>query len=102
MSKPIVVTISHSLGKEEAIRRLQKGLSTASSSFQMLTIDEEIWSGDRMTFKVRALGQAAQGAVDVSDSSVTIEVALPAMLHKLAEVAQSMLKKRGQLLLEKK
>ncbi|MET0868306.1 MAG: polyhydroxyalkanoic acid synthase, partial [Pseudorhodoplanes sp.] len=56
MSKPIVISIPHSLGKEEALRRLKPGLTGAARSFPVLKVDEEIWSGDRLTFRVRALG----------------------------------------------
>jgi hypothetical protein len=35
-----------------------------------LVIEEEIWSGDRMSFRVRALGQVAAGTVEVRDEQV--------------------------------
>jgi len=102
MSKPIVVSIPHRLGKEEALRRLQPGLTSAAASFPVLKVDEEIWSGDRLTFRVRALGQAAAGTVDVADDHVRLEVTLPWLLHKFAEAAQTAIRARGKLLLEKK
>lgn len=103
MSKPVSVTISHSLGKDEARQRLQKGLAAASDKLQLLTIEEEIWSGDRMTFRVRAMGHVASGSVDVGEEIVRLEIVLPGMLHRFAEMAEGFLKKRGeQLLLEKK
>lgn len=102
MSKPIVVSIPHRLGKEEALRRLKPGLTGAAASFPVLKVDEEIWSGDRLTFRVRALGQAAAGTVDVADDHVKLEVTLPWLLQKFAEVAQTAIRARGKLLLEKK
>lgn len=102
MSKPIVVSIPHRLGKEEALRRLKPGLTGAAASFPVLKVDEEIWSGDRLTFRVRALGQAAAGTVDVADDHVKLEVTLPWLLQKFAEVAQTAIRARGTLLLEKK
>jgi hypothetical protein len=102
MQKPVVVSIPHSLGKEEALRRLQPGLSRAAASFPVLTVDEEVWSGDRMTFRVRALGQIAAGNIDVAEDHVRLEVTLPWLLQKFAELAQAAIKARGQLLLEKK
>jgi hypothetical protein len=102
MSKPIVISIPHSLGKEEALRRLKPGLSGAAASFPVLKVDEEIWSGDRLTFRVRALGQAAAGTVDVADDYVRLEVTLPWLLQKFAELAQATIRARGNLLLEKK
>ncbi|MFA5951284.1 MAG: polyhydroxyalkanoic acid system family protein [Hyphomicrobium sp.] len=102
MTRPIVVSIPHKLGRDEAARRLKRGLATASDSLHVLTIDEELWSGDSMTFRVRALGQAASGKVDVGDDVVRLEVVLPYVLQKFAEMAQKVLRTRGQLLLEKK
>jgi hypothetical protein len=102
MSQPIIVSIPHSLGKEEALRRLKPGLSGAAKAFPVLKVDEEIWSGDRMTFRVRALGQTAAGTIDVAEDHVRLEVTLPWLLQKFAEVAQATIRARGKLLLEKK
>ena len=102
MSRPLVVSIPHSLGKEEALRRLRPGLSSAAKSFPVLTVEEETWAGDRMSFRVRALGQAASGHIDVAEDHVQLEVTLPWLLQKFAELAQTAIKARGQLLLEKK
>ena len=46
--------------REEARRRLQAGLTRAAASMPVLKVDEEKWDGDRMIFRVRALGQARQ------------------------------------------
>ena len=102
MSKPVVVSIPHSLGKAEALRRLKPGLTGAAASFPVLKVDEENWSGDRLSFRVRALGQAAAGTVDVAEDHVRLEVTLPWLLQKFAVVAQAVIRKRGNLLLEKK
>jgi len=102
MSQPIVVSIPHSLGQAEALRRLQGGLTRAAAGFPVLQVDEEQWSGNRMTFRVRALGQAASGFIDVADDHVRLEVTLPWLLQKFAQVAQAVIRTRGQLLLEKK
>ena len=39
MSKPLVVSIPHSLGRDEAMRRLKTGLSRAASSVPVLSVD---------------------------------------------------------------
>lgn len=102
MSAPLVVSIPHRLGREEARRRLQTGLSRAAASVPVLKVDEERWDGDRMTFRIRALGQAAAGYVDVEDAHVRVEVKLPWLLQRFAEVAQNAIKSRGNLLLTKR
>ena len=102
MSEPLVVSIPHSLGREEAARRLKTGLTRAATNVPMLKVDEERWDGDRMIFRVRAMGQAASGHVDVAEDHVTVEVVLPWLLQRFAEVAQAAIRSRGNLLLTKK
>jgi hypothetical protein len=102
MSAPLVVSIPHSLGREEAMRRLKAGLSKAATSVPVLSVDEERWEDNRMIFRVRALGQAAAGHVDVADDHVKVEVVLPWLLQRFAEVAQAAIRSRGNLLLTKK
>ena len=102
MAEPLVITIQHRLGKEEALRRIKPALGKASSSFPVLAVEDETWSGDRMDFRVRALGQAAVGNVQVVEDSVRLEVTLPWLLHKFAETVQRTIQGRGQVLLEKK
>jgi putative polyhydroxyalkanoic acid system protein len=102
MTKPLVVSIPHSLGREEAMRRLKTGLSRAASSVPVLSVDEERWEDNRMIFRVRALGQAAAGHVDVAEDHVQVEVVLPWLLQRFAEVAQAAIQNRGKLLLTKK
>ena len=103
MSKPLVVSLPHRLGKDEAKRRLQAGFGNARTNFAgFFTIQDETWAGDQLSFHLSALGQAAAGTVDVAEDHVKIEVTLPWLLAKFAEKAQSMIQKQGQLMLEKK
>ena len=101
MSAPLVVSIPHRLGREEATRRLKGGLGRAAASIPVLSVEEERWEGDRMNFRVRALGQVASGQIDVAEDHVRLEVVLPWLLQRFAEVAQAAINKRGQLLLTK-
>jgi hypothetical protein len=55
-----------------------------------------------MIFRVRALGQAASGHLDVADDHVRLEVTLPWLLQRFAQVAQVAIKNRGNLLLTKR
>jgi hypothetical protein len=102
MPAPLLVSIPHRLGREEARRRLNTGLTRAAASMPVLKVDEERWVGDRMIFRVRALGQAAAGHVDVEDDHVRVEVTLPWLLQRFAEVVQGTIKNRGRLLLTKR
>jgi hypothetical protein len=103
MNAPLVVEIPHQLGKDEALRRLKGGLARASSQYgNMLQVHEEIWSGDRLSFRVEALRQMASGTVDVREDNVRIEVTLPWLLARLASGIQSAIRQSGARMLEKK
>jgi hypothetical protein len=102
MSAPLVVSIPHQLGRDEAVRRLKTGLTRAAASIPIVKVDEERWEGDRMNFRVRAAGQAASGHIDVADDHVRLEVTLPWLLQRFAEVAQVAIRNRGSLLLTKR
>ena len=61
----------------------------------------DTWAGDHMDFQARLLGQSTTGSVDVSDDHVRLEVQLPWVLAMVANKAKALVKRRGQLLLEK-
>lgn len=102
MPTPLTVSIPHSLGREEAVRRLKTGLSRVASHVPILRVDEERWEDSRMTFRVCALGQAANGHVDVAEDHVKVEVTLPFLLQRFADMARAAIRERGKLLLTKK
>ncbi len=102
MSAPFIVSIPHGLGREEATRRLKSGLTRAMASVPILSVDEERWEDNRMIFRVRALGQVASGHLDVADDNVRLEVMLPWLLQRFAELAQGTIQNRGKLLLTKR
>jgi hypothetical protein len=103
MSEPLVVTISHRIGKDEATRRIKAGLGRARGEFAaLLTLEEETWTGDRLVFRVKSLGQRAAGTIDVYDGAVRLEVTLPWLLARFAHAAQRVIGQKGQLMLEKK
>ena len=103
MSQPLVVSIPHRLGRQEAARRIKTGLGNARTNYaQWLAIEEETWSGDALQFRVRAVGQTAGGKIEVFDDRVELEVTLPWLLGKFAEKLAPAIRKEGVLMLEKK
>ena len=103
MSEPLVVIIPHRLGKDEALRRIKDGLARAREEFaRLITLEEERWEGDRLSFKARSFGQRAVGTIDVYEAGVRLEVTLPWLLAQFARAVQRVVGQRGQLLLEKK
>ena len=73
MSEPLIVVIPHRVGKDEALRRIKEGLGRAKSEFAwLLTLEEETWTGDRLTFSAAALGQRASGTIDAFETGVRL------------------------------
>jgi hypothetical protein len=102
VSAPLLVSIPHRLGKDEAVRRLKSGLANARTNYSsIISVDEEVWTGDRLVLRVRALGQSASGIIDVLDDCVRLEVTLPWLLAKFAERVVPTIRKEATLMLEK-
>jgi len=103
MSAPLVVSLPHRLGKPEALRRLKDGLGNARANYrQFMTVEHEAWNGDRVDFRVRALGQSAAGSIEVFEDKLCLEVTLPWLLAKLSNHFVPAIKQSGTLLLERK
>jgi len=103
MSEPLVVMIPHKLGKAEAASRIKAGLSRAEAEFaRLVNFEHQQWEGDRLSFRVSALGQRASGFLDIYEHAVRLEVTLPWLLAKFAQAAQRVIGQRGVMMLEKK
>jgi len=103
MSKPLLVSIPHRLGKDEALRRLKAGLAGVRERFgDLFAMQEESWTDNHLDFRVSLLGQTASGTLDVAEDRVDLAVTLPWLLAKLAEAVQPLIRKEGTLMLEKK
>lgn len=103
MTKPLVVSIPHQLGQEEARRRLQTGIAQLREKYgNKVAVLEDKWSDNHLDFRVSALGQGVTGTIDVEPERVTLAVQLPWVLAMLAEKAKSMIQKQGHLLLDHK
>lgn len=104
MSRSVIVTIPHRLGKDEARNRVGASVGQLRDQFEALSLSnfQHAWSGDRMNFQARALGQAIAGSIDVGESDIRMEVVLPGLLGMFANKIAGSLQRQGALLLEKK
>jgi hypothetical protein len=108
MSRPITVSIPHSLGKAEARRRIEQGfgdvaerLSAAGGGARMAAMRQS-WNGDVLNFSLSAMGQAITGTLEAEEREVRISVELPAFLAGFADALSGVLKREGRLLLDDK
>ena len=103
MSENITVDVSHSLGKQEATRRLTEGLARAGGQLgALITVEHATWQGDVLSLRLRALGQSATATIEVLENALRIRMALPWLLAKAANRLLPMLRKETTRLLERK
>jgi hypothetical protein len=103
MNQPIKIDLPHSLGAEEAKRRMQGSAGRLKDHIPGGAADvQSRWDGDRMYLDVRALGQEVSGHIDVYDNKVRLELMLPPMLGLFAGKIEGLLRQKGGELLEDK
>lgn len=100
MSQPIEVDLPHSLGKDEARRRIANNIHRLTEHIPGGGHVESGWSGDQLNLKVQAMGDSVQASVDVQDTKVHVKVLLPGLLGMFAAPFQAVLKSKGSVLLE--
>ncbi|MGA7868406.1 MAG: polyhydroxyalkanoic acid system family protein [Stellaceae bacterium] len=102
MPQPLVVSIPHRLGRQEAKRRLDSGISRLRPELAGLvsTLDYT-WDQDRLNFNVSAMWQTITGAIEVLDDAVRIEIHLPWMMSLLADTIAKQVRGRSMAMLEK-
>jgi len=103
MNKPIKIDLPHSLGAEEAKRRMQGGIGKLKDHIPGGNAQVESgWQGNRMNLRVQAMGQEVSGHMDVQETKVSVELMLPVFLAMFAGPIEAMLKKGGAEMLEDK
>jgi Putative polyhydroxyalkanoic acid system protein (PHA_gran_rgn) len=103
VSETFKVTVSHRLGKGEAIKRIKEGFARTDGRLgSMIAIEQQTWEGDTLRFRIRALGQTAAARIEVLEDALRIEVSLPWLLAKAANRLLTVLRKEATRLLEKK
>jgi Putative polyhydroxyalkanoic acid system protein (PHA_gran_rgn) len=100
-TEPIIVTISHRLGRDGAKRRIEDGLAAirAEVTPYVKTLDYQ-WDDHRLDFRVVAMMQTITGRIEVYDDFVKVELALPRLLHLLAKQIAGRIENRAATLLE--
>lgn len=100
MSKPVVVSIPHELGRAEARRRIDEGVGQLTAQIGAVGELQKTWEGDVLRFSLRAVGQSVTGTIGVEEREVRLEVYLPAIFAMIANKVKGRLRHEGQILLE--
>lgn len=98
------IALPHDLGREEVRRRLKERSHEIADHIPggMASVDTQ-WQGeDRMQLTVNAMGQRARGEIEIHDSQVVIELALPPALTFFEPIVEGAVRSNATKLLEKK
>ena len=99
MSKPLVITLPHELGRAEARRRIEAGVDRLIGQLGPAADLKRSWTDDTLQFSVVAVGQTVSGRIEVADHEVRLEVNLPAIFALIAGKVKGRLRDQAQILL---
>lgn len=100
MTHPIEVDLPHTLGKDEARRRIANNIHKLQEHIPGGAQVQSGWVGDQLSLDVAAMGQSVTATIDVMEDKVHLKVLLPPMLGMFAGIIQGALQKKGNVLLE--
>jgi len=102
MSQPLIVSIPHRVGRQEAKRRLDRGIGRLRPELGALLSSLDYgWDGDTLNFNASAMWQTITGRIDVLDDAVRVEIELPWIMSLLSDRITKQVRGRGLALLEK-
>jgi putative polyhydroxyalkanoate system protein len=102
MPQPLIVSIPHSLGRQEAKQRLDSGIGRLRPELgAFVSALDYSWEADTLNFTASAMWQTITGRIEVLDEAVRIEIELPWLLQMLSDTIAKQVRGRGVALLEK-
>jgi hypothetical protein len=94
------VTIDHSLGKEEALSRLQGMMAQVKESYGSQISDlEENWTDNGGSFSFKAMGFRIGGDLVVTDNAAEIDVDFPWAAKMFQGTIETTIRERAERLL---
>jgi putative polyhydroxyalkanoate system protein len=102
MSQPLIVSVPHRLGRQEARRRLDRGIGHLQSELGAIVSGlDHHWRGDTLNFTAPAMWQRITGRIEVLDDAVRVEIELPWVMQLLRDTIERRVRGRGIALLER-
>ena len=100
--QPVIVSIPHRLGREEAKRRLDAGIGHLGPELGAVVggLDYS-WNADTLNLRATAMWQTITGRIEVLDDAVRIEIDLPWMMRLLGDTITKQVRGRALAMLEK-
>jgi hypothetical protein len=101
MARTIDLTIPHQRTREEVRQKIASAVAQAHQQHaNLFNCVSETWQGDRLDFRIVAMGQTITGHANVRDDAVQLQVDLPWMLAMLADKIRPALEREGRKLLD--
>jgi hypothetical protein len=102
MTQPLIVSIPHSLGRQEAKRRLDSGIGRLRPELGAFVSGLDYsWAEDTLNFTAAAMWQTITGRIVVLEDALRIEIDLPWIMNLLGDTIAKQVRDRGVTLLEK-
>ena len=100
--QPLVVSIPHRVGRQEAKRRVDAGVSRLGPELGAVVggLDYS-WNADTLNFRAAAMWQTITGRIEVLDDTVRVEIDLPWMMRLLGDTITKRVRGRALAMLEK-
>jgi hypothetical protein len=100
MSREVLVVLSHSLGRDEAQRRVTSAIERAQARLGQGFVTSNVnWTHpDHADVNVAAMGQAVDAEIDVEDAQVRVRVHLPWLLGGFAGKITERIEQAGKVL----
>jgi hypothetical protein len=100
--QPLVVSIPHRVGRQEAKRRVDAGVSRLGPELGAVVggLDHS-WNADTLNFRATAMWQTITGRIEVLDDTVRVEIDLPWMMRLLGDTITKRVRGRARAMLEK-
>jgi hypothetical protein len=101
MTKSIVLTIPHQLGREKACARAREGMEQLRRRYlDKVARAEIVWAGDVANVTVEALGQTALATIAIFDDHARIDLRLPGLLGMLSGKIQTLAQRNAAEVLQ--
>jgi hypothetical protein len=102
MSNPVIVDLPHSLGQEEARRRIERNIGKLTDHIPGGATVSSSWTGNLLSLDIGAMGQQVAARIDVQEKLVRLEVMLPPSLAFFGGMMEGLIKRQGAQMLEDK
>jgi hypothetical protein len=100
--RPLIVSIPHRLGRQEAKRRVDAGVSRLGPELGAAVVGLDYsWNADTLNFRAAAMWQTITGRIEVLDDAVRVEIDLPWMMRLLGDTITKRVRGRARAMLEK-